>query len=282
MLKKISWAVLAVLAATLATLFNYWAPGQPASFAVYTGIVAVLFGAACLVIPLRFLGITRRRTGGLILLLGIVLGCVALLWPVRLTRVAQPKNRLDTVLPEYHFSERHETRVHATPEQVSAAMKEVTYGDLTALAVLMRVRGMAAGHFSPAPSRMSNTRISESLANPHSGFVQLENGDRETVGGMAGRPWASGRRPGVHDLAAYRAFQEPDSVKIAYNLQVEDLGSGWSRLTSETRVLAVDNSARNKMARYWRLIVPGSGLIRRQWEAAIRRRAEAAAMMAQK
>ncbi len=282
MLKKISWVALAAIAITLSVLFNYWATGQPTSFAVYTGIVAALLGAVCVVFPFRFLGITSWRTGAVILLSGLVLGCVGLFWPAPLTHVAQPKSRLDEILPEYQFSERHEIRVHATPDQVSAAIKEVTFADLSAYSALMRVRGMAAGHFSRVPNRADKVRISDKLGNPRSGFIQLENGDRETVGGMVGRPWAGGRKPGVQDLVTYRAFQDPDSVKIAYNMQVEDLGSGWSRVSSETRILALDDSARRKMARYWRLIVPGSGLIRRQWLAAIRRRAEAAAMVAQK
>jgi hypothetical protein len=46
------------------------------------------------------------------------------------------------------------------------------------------------------------------------------------------------------------------------------------RLTTETRVLATDSRTRRLFAAYWRLILPGSALMRRTWLAAIRRRAE--------
>ncbi len=47
-------------------------------------------------------------------------------------------------------------------------------------------------------------------------------------------------------------------------------------VTAETRVYATDASARRRFARYWRVIYPGSALIRRRWLRAMKRRAEAA------
>ncbi len=40
--------------------------------------------------------------------------------------------------------------------------------------------------------------------------------------------------------------------------------------------MALDDATRRGMGRYWRLIVPGSGLLRRQWLDGITRRAESA------
>ena len=58
------------------------------------------------------------------------------------------------------------------------------------------------------------------------------------------------------------------------NFRMEDEGGGWTRLTTETRIYATDASARRRFAAYWRLIYPGSALIRRTWLRAIRERAE--------
>lgn len=44
-------------------------------------------------------------------------------------------------------------------------------------------------------------------------------------------------------------------------------------LTTETRVLLTDERSRRAFGRYWLLIRPFSGLIRRRWLAAIVRRA---------
>jgi hypothetical protein len=55
---------------------------------------------------------------------------------------------------------------------------------------------------------------------------------------------------------------------------VQEEDSGWCSITAEARVIAVDADTRRGMGRYGRLIVPGSGLLRLQWLAAIKRRAE--------
>lgn len=49
---------------------------------------------------------------------------------------------------------------------------------------------------------------------------------------------------------------------------------GGSLITTETRVFASTASARRGFTWYWRLIHPGSALIRRSWLHAIRKRAE--------
>ncbi|MFI5167541.1 MAG: hypothetical protein ACHQQS_13065 [Thermoanaerobaculales bacterium] len=45
-------------------------------------------------------------------------------------------------------------------------------------------------------------------------------------------------------------------------------------MTTETRVAATDAGARRALATYWRVIYPGSSLIRTTWLAAIKQRAE--------
>ena len=49
-----------------------------------------------------------------------------------------------------------------------------------------------------------------------------------------------------------------------------------SELRTETRVLATDAASRRRFGRYWRLIQPGSALVRRDWLAAAKPRAERA------
>jgi hypothetical protein len=61
---------------------------------------------------------------------------------------------------------------------------------------------------------------------------------------------------------------------MAFHFRAEDAGGGWSTISTETRLVAPDPATRSSLGRYWRLIVPGSGLLRRQWLDGIRRRAE--------
>ena len=56
------------------------------------------------------------------------------------------------------------------------------------------------------------------------------------------------------------------------NFRVETRPDGDCDLTTETRVLATGPAAARRFAAYWRLIYPGSALIRRMWLLAIARR----------
>jgi hypothetical protein len=90
------------------------------------------------------------------------------------------------------------------------------------------------------------------------------------------RYWQSGAAPPprIEGAAEFAAFETPDFAKVAFNLRVEEEGGGWARITTETRVLATDPSARREFAVYWRFIYPGSAIIRRSMLAAIRHRVE--------
>ncbi len=61
----------------------------------------------------------------------------------------------------------------------------------------------------------------------------------------------------------------------AMNFLVEDTGPRSCMVTTETRVYATDTSARHRFAPYWRVIYPGSALIRRTRLRAVKPRAEA-------
>ena len=63
------------------------------------------------------------------------------------------------------------------------------------------------------------------------------------------------------------------------NFMVTADGPGRSLVSTETRVFANSPSARRQFATYWRLIYPGSAIIRRMWLRAVRKRAMTAVSM---
>ncbi len=264
-IKAVSWILLAVLAVAGVLLLNYWASFQPLSTLVYTGIVMALCGLANIGLPFRFMGVRKRRVGALVLATGVTLGLAALLWPARTIRVAQHTTVLDEALPEYQFGERHSVRVHAHPEQVMQATREVTFGDLTSFVTLMRVRGAALRAPFDA-STIEKKPILDALGAP-----ALARNEHEVVMGWIAT--GASRGPKANNLQEFVAYRQ-GGVKMAFNFYVEDAGDGWSTVSTETRVLALDDFSRPMMARYWRLIVPGSGLLRHEWLHAIKRRAE--------
>ena len=254
-------------------LFNYFAPLEPASVAVWTGLTLVLAGMLSLIRPLRWFAIRRRRTGLLVLAIGVTLASAGLYWPARTVRAAGRASYLDAVLPEYQFVERHEVRVHAAADRIAEAMQETTFEDIRGFETLMRIRRMAGGKL-PAASSPAHRRVLETFANPKSGFLPLHQDNREIVMGMVGQPWRNGPPPLLRNPADFNAFHAPASVRIAFNLLIVEDGREWSHLTTETRVQGTDAAGARTMARYWRVIYPGSGMIRRMWLNAIRDRAE--------
>ncbi|HVO09175.1 MAG TPA: hypothetical protein VMX54_00360 [Vicinamibacteria bacterium] len=269
-LKTVSWVLIAVAALGAVLLFNYWASFQLLSTLVYAGIVMALFGLANLAIPLRFLGIRKRLVGALLLAGGVVLALAALLWPASTVRVAQARTRLDAILPEYHFWEKHTVRIHARPQQVLQAVRQSTFADMKSLNTLLKIRA-AALRIHESGQLPQDKRILDAFSAPG---VLLGGGEQEIVMGWIADLRAKGLAQ-VRTLEEFAAYRQQGAIKMAFNFAVEEAGDGWCTLVTETRVMALDESNRRGMARYWRFIVPGSGLLRRQWLDGIKRRAEA-------
>jgi hypothetical protein len=268
--KAVAWALLAAMVFAAVLLLNYWAAYQPLSTLVYSGIVATLCGLANLVVPFRFLGVRKRLVGGLGFAGGVALTLAALSWPAATIRVAKPSSRLDGVMPEYQFVERHVVRTRARPERLMDAVRQSTFGDMRSLATLLKVRGV----FVRAPAHdtggLQAKRILDSFA--ESGYL-FANGEHQVV--MFG-VWNAReqRRPDVRTQQAFVDYRERGAVKTAFDFSVADAGDGWSELSTETRVLVLGDTTLRGFGRYWRLIVPGSGLLRLQWLEGIKKRAE--------
>lgn len=262
----------ALLTATLLTLHHY-APLQVGSTLFWAGGVVGLAGMLCVVRPLPLLFIhTRLKALGLVAA-GLVLAFSGLLLPASLEHSSGTRERLDEALSSWNLSERHEVEVPASAERVMAAAHASTFSDIPAYAVLMRLRTAAAGQWR-APQRVSERPIIETMTGPRGGFhILMEDSDREIVIGMIGRPWASEPPVAFASLSEFLSFTRPGYVKVAFNMRAEPRGANACLLTTETRVLATDDAARQTFARYWHAIYPGSGIIRRVWLNAIRDRA---------
>lgn len=159
-------------------------------------------------------------------------------------------------LPRYHHRERHSIHVNASPEGALAAARETELGDVPLVAVLIRLRGLHAVRGRPLWTSLQAR-----------GF-QLH--DPETLV-LVGRPWTpSGGTRAVEDFAG---FDEPGYAKMAVDLRAVADGEG-ARLETETRIYLTDAVARRRFGAYWLAVRPFSGLIRRRWLRAAKRRAE--------
>jgi hypothetical protein len=175
---------------------------------------------------------------------------------------------LDECLPSYDHHEVHSTSIGAPPEIVLEAACLLTAREVPLFGLLMALRA------GPRIRRLSLDRpIVREFE--RSGFARLVEGPDEIVWGGVGRFWTPTgglRRVGAGE---FRDFAEPGFAKAAFNFRAERRGQR-TVLTTETRILATDDGARRSFRRYWRVVQPGSAVIRLAWLRAIRRRAERA------
>lgn len=175
----------------------------------------------------------------------------ALGWPAREHRTGERETHLDEVIPVWQFGEVHEIDVAASQERTFESCRNVTASEIALYRTLTFIRRFGIGG-------------RESILNPpkdepilavatRSGFrVLAEDAPRELV------------------LATRIA---PGTIAVM-NFLITPKPGGGVRLSTETRVHATTSRERRAFAIYWRIIHPGSDIIRRMWLRAIRQRAE--------
>ncbi|MFF2651577.1 hypothetical protein [Streptomyces sp. NPDC058045] len=169
---------------------------------------------------------------------------------------------LDTVLPDWHYHERHQIAVAAPTATVMSAVDELTWREVPVFRGLLALRGLAGG-------TRTDSRVMDQFTDM--GYTELARSEDELVSGLICSPWmgpplALGETP----TEKFRSFETAKHIKIAVNFRCAD-----GLLTSETRVYATDAPSRKRFGLYWFAIRVGSEIIRRVWLGAVRRRAEA-------
>jgi hypothetical protein len=184
---------------------------------------------------------------------------------------------LDRLVPTFQAAERHATTNAASADQVWAALAQVTVGELGLFRLLMSLRVLPGRLLGRPRARFDADEPLLGWA-VRFGFTILgEDAGRELVVGGIGQPWrlAGGRGIAVGGGDDFAAFDQAGYAKMAANFRLDPIAGGRaSQLSTETRVACTDASSSRRFARYWRLIRPASGAIRRSWLAAIKRRAE--------
>lgn len=189
---------------------------------------------------------------------------------------------LDRVLPTYDVHEVHAIWIRAAPSEIFAAIRRLTPAEVPLFRLLLALRALPRRLLGRPALRLEGAPpILEQMV--LAGFVVLaKEADQELVVGTVARFWEiigpqqplAAALPHVRNAEEYRAFDNPDYAKAATNFFLAGHDGDRCRLVTETRVLALGPVARRSFRRYWRVIYPGSALIRRMWLNAIKRRAE--------
>jgi hypothetical protein len=243
---------------------------------VYTGLLAALAGFVSLLAPLAFLGMATRAQGAAVLACGMALAAAGYLLPAREEHAAGAASRLDEFAPAWQFSERHRIAIQAPRQRVYAAIKQVTAGEILLFLTLTWIRRLGR----PGPASILDPPTDRPLLAVAEGssFLPLaEDAGREIVLGTLVIAPPGWRPAGRLTPAAYQALSAPGFAKAMINFRVDDGPRDACIVVTETRVFATGAAARRRFAAYWRVIYPGSALIRVMWLRAIRRRAERSA-----
>jgi hypothetical protein len=201
---------------------------------------------------------------------GLVIVGVGLRLPVMESRIDTPATRFDALIPAWHFREFHQLRIAAPPARVFDAIKSVRADEIALFNTLTWIR-RGGGQ---APPSILNAGDRDPLIDvaTRSGFVLLaDEAPRELVIGTVVIAPAGTR--GTLTPEVFQQRLPPGFALAVMNFHVEADGPDRSLVSTETRVFANSDEARRRFASYWRLIYPGSAIIRRMWLRAIERRA---------
>jgi len=234
---------------------------------VYLGLACAFAGVILMVRPVA--PVRTRRWAAAVATAGVTLAVIGAALPAREHRVIAARTRLDVFMPAYQFHEVHSIQVRAASrDQIYRAVRSVTADEIflfRALTWLRRFGRRGPESILTAPERAPILDVATKTT-----FLLLaEEPGREIVVGtlvLAPPGWRPPARPTPE---GFKALHAPGFALAAMNFRVEDTGL----VTTETRIVATDAAARRRFAVYWRLIYPGSTLLRFTWLRAIARRA---------
>lgn len=178
-----------------------------------------------------------------------------------------PNDLFTSLLPQWQFEERHERLLpHATPAAALAAAAAYRPGGDRLIASLIALREWP-GRLAAALGRRN--ALGGRAAFGFDDFTPIGQDHEHLAYGLVGRFWQAdyGLRS-VQGAEVFRGFSEPGTARLLLGFRAEPAGGG-SRLTTVTRIHCPDAASLARMRRYWRLIRPASGLIRRRMLARI-------------
>jgi hypothetical protein len=253
---------------------HFYAP----SYFFWIGAILLITGLVSLVHPMAFLFITNRIIAGCVVLGGLLISVSSLFCSVKLELSPTSEQRLDGLMPAYSFNEFHEVRINASPEKIKQVLQATGVKDIPAAHLLMKIRGIANEEVDLS-DRASNNRVgSDTVSTPDFNFFVVAANEWITVMILksviitknANKP----APPEISTLEQFQSFNEPGYVKVAVNFRFISTDTKGTLLTTETRVNGINKHDSYVFGRYWRVIYPGSAIIRRVWLDTIKKKAE--------
>ena len=179
---------------------------------------------------------------------------------------------LDLFMPCYDIVERHQIQIAAPADLVMAQAREMDIADNPIARAIFKTRELVMR--GTAVQRHSRGVIAETMALGWGILAEVPG--HEIVMGAVTKPWEANVTFTALPPDRFRAFADPDFVKIAWTLRADPTGPSTAVFRTETRAVATDPAARSRFRRYWALVSPGVWLIRRLSLKPLKRKTERA------
>ncbi len=237
-------------------------------------MIFALVGAVGMIRPLRRVHRGRRRHAAVMFVIGALLA-YAISWSMPRTQSSTEHHGIDAFAPAFQFREHHATAINAPPARVYDAIRTVPADEIALFQAFTWLRRFGAA----GPESIMNAPAHKPILDvaTSTGFLLLQDAPpREVVIGAVVVAPPGTRRPARFEAADFKQLSAPGFAMATMNFRIEDAGAGASRLITETRVFATDRVALGRFTPYWRVIFPGSAILRLTWLRAIKARAERA------
>lgn len=268
------------IAIALIVMFHmmHYAKFYAPSYFFWIGAIITIVGLISLVHPLSFLFILNRTIAIIVIVEGVLISATSLFSPVTIKHSATNNQKADELLPEYTFNEVHEVHVKASVEKAKQILQTTGVKDIPAAHLLMKIRGIANEDADTSDFAAKSNVSSDTVSTPDFNFFVVSPNEWITGMILKSAIISNGDKkpapPEITSLQQFASFNEPGYVKVTANFRFIETDPHNTLLTTETRVKGITLNDNRTFGYYWRIIYPGSAIIRRVWLDTIKKRAE--------
>jgi hypothetical protein len=151
---------------------------------------------------------------------------------------------LDAWVAQPAVRTQHRRAVAATPAALWRAAQGIRLDDTRRLGRVVRWR------IPGIPARQTYDQLFRRYP-----FTTLDEGERHLVSGLCGRIWTLERDyPNLSGADAFRAWDDPGTVRVLFAHWAAPAGDGRAELCSEARIEPVDRTAARRLRALWFVI----------------------------
>jgi|WetSurMetagenome_2_1015567.scaffolds.fasta_scaffold28982_1 hypothetical protein len=248
------------------------------SYFFWIGTILTVIGLISLIHPLAFLFIMNRTIALLVVLGGVLIAAVSLLYPDKTKHSLTTNQKIDELMPNYAFNEIHEVRIKASPGKIIQILQVTGVKDIPVAKLLMKIRGIADEDVDLSDRTSNNLISSDTVSTPDFNFFVVAPDEWITVMILKSVIITNNENkqapPEISTLEQFKSFNNPGYVKVVVNFRFISTNNDETILTTETRNIGITRKDNRAFGYYWRIIYPGSAIIRRVWLDNIKKKAQ--------